>query len=138
MVFITADYAFGHAAQADGTRFVEAAGGTVVGAVRYPFGTTNDFSSFLLRAQGSGAMSLRSPMPGGTDRLPEAGTGVRHRSGWQAAPGFDDLFHHRHPGHGAAVAKGLALPRRSIGTQRSHPCLRQWVRPNLRPAPFRT
>ncbi|AVO45883.1 ABC transporter substrate-binding protein [Phreatobacter cathodiphilus] len=53
--FITADYAFGHAAQADGTRFVEAAGGSVVGSVRYPFGTTNDFSSFLLRAQSSGA-----------------------------------------------------------------------------------
>jgi branched-chain amino acid transport system substrate-binding protein len=53
--FVTADYAFGHAAQADGTRFVEAAGGKVIGSVRYPFGTTNDFSSFLLRAQGSGA-----------------------------------------------------------------------------------
>ncbi|WP_439572052.1 ABC transporter substrate-binding protein [Phreatobacter sp.] len=53
--FVTADYAFGHAAQADGTKFVEAAGGQVIGAVRYPFGTTTDFSSFLLRAQSSGA-----------------------------------------------------------------------------------
>jgi branched-chain amino acid transport system substrate-binding protein len=53
--FITADYAFGHAAEADATRFIEAAGGEVVGAVRYPYGSTNDFSSFLLQAQASGA-----------------------------------------------------------------------------------
>jgi branched-chain amino acid transport system substrate-binding protein len=53
--FITADYAFGHAAEADAMKFVKAAGGSVVGAVRYPFGTTTDFSSFLLQAQSSGA-----------------------------------------------------------------------------------
>jgi branched-chain amino acid transport system substrate-binding protein len=53
--FITADYAFGHAAQADATKFVQAAGGKVLGSVKYPYGSTNDFSSFLLQAQGSGA-----------------------------------------------------------------------------------
>jgi branched-chain amino acid transport system substrate-binding protein len=53
--FITADYAFGHAAEADATKFIKAAGGTVLGAVRYPFGSTTDFSSFLLQAQSSGA-----------------------------------------------------------------------------------
>jgi branched-chain amino acid transport system substrate-binding protein len=53
--FITADYAFGHAAEADASKFVKAAGGTVVGAVRYPFGSTTDYSSFLLQAQSSGA-----------------------------------------------------------------------------------
>lgn len=53
--FITADYAFGHAAEADATKFVEASGGQVVGAVRYPYGSTTDFSSFLLQAQASGA-----------------------------------------------------------------------------------
>ncbi len=53
--FITADYAFGHAAEADASKFVKAAGGTVLGAVRYPFGSTTDFSSFLLQAQSSGA-----------------------------------------------------------------------------------
>lgn len=53
--FVTADYAFGHAAQADATKFVELAGGKVLGFVRYPYGATSDFSSFLLRAQGSGA-----------------------------------------------------------------------------------
>ncbi|PZQ47593.1 MAG: ABC transporter permease [Rhodovulum sulfidophilum] len=53
--FITADYAFGHAAEADATKFVEAAGGQVMGSVRYPYGNTTDFSSFLLQAQASGA-----------------------------------------------------------------------------------
>jgi branched-chain amino acid transport system substrate-binding protein len=53
--FVTADYAFGHAAEADATKFVKAAGGNVVGSVRYPFGSTTDFSSFLLQAQSSGA-----------------------------------------------------------------------------------
>lgn len=53
--FVTADYAFGHAAQADATIFAELAGGKVLGAVRYPYGSTSDFSSYLLQAQASGA-----------------------------------------------------------------------------------
>ncbi len=52
--FITADYAFGEALQRDTTRFLEAAGGRVVGSARHPLGTA-DFSSFLLQAQASGA-----------------------------------------------------------------------------------
>jgi branched-chain amino acid transport system substrate-binding protein len=53
--FITADYTFGHIFQADTTRFVEAAGGRVVGSVKFPFPETTDFSSYLLQAQASGA-----------------------------------------------------------------------------------
>jgi branched-chain amino acid transport system substrate-binding protein len=52
--FLTADYAFGHALEADTSAVVEANGGTVVGTVRHPFPGT-DFSSFLLQAQASGA-----------------------------------------------------------------------------------
>ena len=52
--FLTADYAYGTAAQADATAAVTKAGGRVVGAVRSPF-PTNDFSSYLLQAQRSGA-----------------------------------------------------------------------------------
>ncbi|MBX9825860.1 MAG: ABC transporter substrate-binding protein [Xanthobacteraceae bacterium] len=52
--FIVADYAFGHDLQAQATRMINAAGGTVVGSVRHPLNTA-DFSSFLLRAQGSRA-----------------------------------------------------------------------------------
>ncbi|WP_133769413.1 ABC transporter substrate-binding protein [Enterovirga rhinocerotis] len=52
--FITADYAFGHALERDAAAAVKAAGGTVLGAVRHPL-STQDFSSYLLQAQGSGA-----------------------------------------------------------------------------------
>jgi branched-chain amino acid transport system substrate-binding protein len=49
---LSVDYAFGHTAQKEVTRFVEEAGGKVVGVVRHPLGTP-DFSSFLLQAQAS-------------------------------------------------------------------------------------
>ncbi|CAB3876639.1 ABC transporter substrate-binding protein [Achromobacter anxifer] len=52
--FLTADYAFGNALQADTTKVVEAGGGTVVGSVRHPL-SASDFSSFLLQAQSSKA-----------------------------------------------------------------------------------
>jgi branched-chain amino acid transport system substrate-binding protein len=52
--FLTADYAFGHALERDTAAVVEASGGKVVGTVRHPF-PGQDFSSFLLQAQGSGA-----------------------------------------------------------------------------------
>jgi branched-chain amino acid transport system substrate-binding protein len=50
--FLTADYTFGHNIQRDVTKFVEEAGGKVLGAVRHPLNTA-DFSSFLLQAQAS-------------------------------------------------------------------------------------
>ncbi len=52
--FLTADYAFGQALEADVTKVVEASGGKVLGSVKHPFPAT-DFSSFVLQAQGSGA-----------------------------------------------------------------------------------
>ncbi|WP_205342061.1 ABC transporter substrate-binding protein [Denitrificimonas caeni] len=51
---LAADYAFGHALEADLTKVIEAEGGKVVGKVRHPF-PSNDFSSYILQAQGSGA-----------------------------------------------------------------------------------
>jgi len=51
---LTADYAFGHALEADVTQVVEANGGEIVGSIRHPF-PTQDFSSFILQAQSSGA-----------------------------------------------------------------------------------
>jgi branched-chain amino acid transport system substrate-binding protein len=56
--FLTADYAFGHALQRDVSRFVEQAGGRVLGAARYPFPATTDYSAFLLQAQASRAKVL--------------------------------------------------------------------------------
>tara|TARA_R110002124_G_scaffold228417_1_gene393772 strand:- start:2481 stop:3680 length:1200 start_codon:yes stop_codon:yes gene_type:complete len=52
--FLTADYAFGHSLEENTAKVVEANGGEVVGTVNVPF-PAQDFSSFLLQAQGSGA-----------------------------------------------------------------------------------
>ena len=52
--FLTADYEFGDALEKDATAIVLANGGRVVGSVRHPF-PGSDFSSFLLKAQASGA-----------------------------------------------------------------------------------
>lgn len=52
--FITADYAFGHDLERSATRFVQEAGGKVLGSVKHPLQST-DFSSYLLQAQQSRA-----------------------------------------------------------------------------------
>ncbi len=52
--FLTADYAFGYSLEEQTSAFVTGAGGEVMGAVRHPL-ASNDFSSFLLQAQSSGA-----------------------------------------------------------------------------------
>jgi branched-chain amino acid transport system substrate-binding protein len=52
--FITIDYAFGHALEADATARILKQGGKVLGSIRHP-ANTQDFSSFLLQAQASGA-----------------------------------------------------------------------------------
>ncbi|WP_247657732.1 ABC transporter substrate-binding protein [Aquabacter sp. L1I39] len=62
--FITADYAFGHALEADTSRVVLAGGGKVLGNARAPLSTT-DFSSFLLQAQSSKAQVIGLANAGG-------------------------------------------------------------------------
>jgi branched-chain amino acid transport system substrate-binding protein len=62
--FITADYAFGQDLEKQATDEVLASGGKVVGSVRHPIGT-NDFSSFLLQAQASGAEVIALANAGG-------------------------------------------------------------------------
>ncbi|HJT07924.1 MAG TPA: ABC transporter substrate-binding protein [Stellaceae bacterium] len=62
--FITADYAFGHALERDATAVVKANGGKVLGSVRHPL-NTQDFSSFLLQAQASGAKVVALANAGG-------------------------------------------------------------------------
>lgn len=54
---LASDYAFGHQLQKDATDVVQANGGKVLGAVRHPLNNA-DFSSFLLRAQASGAQVI--------------------------------------------------------------------------------
>jgi branched-chain amino acid transport system substrate-binding protein len=62
--FVTADYAFGHDLEKQTTDEVLADGGRVLGGVRHPLGT-NDFSSFLLQAQSSGAQVIALANAGG-------------------------------------------------------------------------
>ncbi len=62
--FVTADYAFGDDLQKQASEEVLAEGGQVLGGVRHPLGT-NDFSSFLLQAQASGAQVIGLANAGG-------------------------------------------------------------------------
>lgn len=62
--FLTADYAFGQALEADTTTVIKAKGGKVVGGVRHPL-NASDFSSFLLQAQASKAQILGLANAGG-------------------------------------------------------------------------
>ena len=62
--FVTADYAFGHSLEDEASKAVKALGGTVKGGVRHPLGSS-DFSSFLLRAQSSGAKVVALANAGG-------------------------------------------------------------------------
>ncbi|SKA33309.1 branched-chain amino acid transport system substrate-binding protein [Enhydrobacter aerosaccus] len=55
--FVTVDYAFGLAIEADATSFIKAAGGKVLGSVRHPL-NASDFSAYLVQAQASKAKGL--------------------------------------------------------------------------------
>lgn len=52
--FITSDYSFGHALEADTSAVVTAGGGKVLGHALHPLSAT-DYSAYILQAQGSGA-----------------------------------------------------------------------------------
>jgi branched-chain amino acid transport system substrate-binding protein len=52
--FLTVDFAYGHGLARDTGKFVTEAGGKVLGEARHPL-NAQDFSSFLLQAQASGA-----------------------------------------------------------------------------------
>jgi branched-chain amino acid transport system substrate-binding protein len=62
--FLTADYAFGAALEADTAKVVQGKGGTVAGSVKHPL-NASDFSSFLLQAQSSKAQILGLANAGG-------------------------------------------------------------------------
>jgi branched-chain amino acid transport system substrate-binding protein len=62
--FISADYAFGKDLESNAAEEVTALGGEVLGAVRAPLGAS-DFSSYLLRAQASGADTIAFANAGG-------------------------------------------------------------------------
>ena len=62
--FLTADYAFGAALEADTRAVVEKNGGKILGSVKHPL-NSSDFSSFLLQAQSSHAKIIGLANAGG-------------------------------------------------------------------------
>ena len=62
--FLSVDFSFGAALQAEATKVVEANGGTVLGGAKFPLGNT-DYSSQILAAQSSGAKVLGLAAVGG-------------------------------------------------------------------------
>jgi branched-chain amino acid transport system substrate-binding protein len=106
--FLTSDYAFGHSLQSEASRFVEANGGKVLGAVRFPFGSS-DFSSFLLQAQGSKAKVIGLAMSGAdlTSAIKQAGEFGIVQSG-QSLAGLA-IYINDVEGLGLKTAQGLAL-----------------------------
>jgi branched-chain amino acid transport system substrate-binding protein len=62
--FVTADYSFGHALERDAAAQVVKSGGKVLGTVRHPF-PGQDFASFMLQAQSSGAKVVGFANAGG-------------------------------------------------------------------------
>jgi branched-chain amino acid transport system substrate-binding protein len=62
--FLTADYTFGAQLEKDAADVIGASGGKVVGSVKHPL-NASDFSSFLLRAQTSGAKVIGLANAGG-------------------------------------------------------------------------
>lgn len=71
--FISADYTFGKDLEASAAEEVKALGGEVLGSARAPLGAS-DFSSYLLRAQASGADTIAFANAGGdlTNSLKQA------------------------------------------------------------------
>lgn len=63
--FLTVDYTAGHSIEGDAKKMIEATGGKVLGAVRFPLNSA-DFSSFLLQAQASKAKNI-GVIAGGAD-----------------------------------------------------------------------
>ncbi len=85
--FITADYVFGKGVQAGTTRAVEAHGGKVLGSVLHPIGT-QDFSSYILQAQASGAEVI-ALANGGQDTMNAIKAAKEFGVKAKLFPGFD-------------------------------------------------
>jgi branched-chain amino acid transport system substrate-binding protein len=110
--FLTADYAFGTAIQRDATAAITEAGGSVLGSVRHPLGTS-DFASYLLQAQASKAKIVGLGSVGGDTitaikQADEFGLG----SGGQQLAGFLVFISDIHSlglpaAHGLYVATGF-------------------------------
>lgn len=108
--FITVNFSFGEALQAEATRVIEAAGGKVLGGTKFPLGNT-DFSSQLIQAQTSGAQVIGLASVGGdqVNLLKQAAEFGMQTGGPQTLAGFLVYLTDIHA-LGLDVAQGLRFP----------------------------
>ncbi len=107
--FLTVDFSFGAAVQAQATAVIEAAGGKVIGAAKFPIGNS-DFSSQLLQAQSSGAKVIGLAAVGGdqVNLIKQAAEFGMATNGQQVMAGFLVYISDIHA-LGLAVAQGLSF-----------------------------
>lgn len=108
--FISVDFSFGAALQAEATKVIEAAGGRVLGAAKFPLGNT-DFSAQIVQASTSGAQVIGLASVGGdqVNLVKQAAEFGLQASGKQVMAGFlvylTDI-----KALGLEVAQGLRFP----------------------------
>ena len=107
--FITVDFSFGAALQAQATSVIEAAGGKVTGTAKFPIGNS-DFSSQLLQAQSSGAKVIGLAAVGGdqVNLIKQAAEFGMATNGKQVMAGFLVYITDIHA-LGLPVAQGLSF-----------------------------
>lgn len=108
--FVTVNFSFGEALQAEAARVIEAAGGKVLGGTKFPIGNT-DFSSQLVQAQTSGARVIGLASVGGdqVNLLKQAAEFGMQTGGPQTLAGFLVYLTDIHA-LGLDVAQGLRFP----------------------------
>ena len=116
--FLTADYAFGQQIERDVTQVVRSAGGEVIGTSRHPF-NASDFSSYIVKAQGSGAQII-GLANGGGDTI----NAIKAAAEFGIDPAKQNLaglavFITDVNGVGLKAAQGCCRPRPSIGISMS-------------------
>lgn len=135
--FITVNFSFGEALQAEATKVIEAGGGRVLGTAKFPIGNS-DFSSQILQAQSSGAAIIGLAAVGGDQvtlikqaaefGLLDGKTGLGgfliyitdiHALGLQAAQGlsFPASYYWDQNEEARAFARRFQAERRAVPTQ---------------------
>ena len=108
--FISVDFSFGAALQAEATKVIEAAGGRVLGAAKFPLGNT-DYSAQIVQASTSGAQVIGLASVGGdqVNLVKQAAEFGLQAGGKQVMAGFlvylTDI-----KALGLEVAQGLRFP----------------------------
>lgn len=117
--FVTPNYAYGKAIQADATKAIEEAGGEVLGTAVYPVPERTDFSAMLVQAQSTGAKVVAFGV-GGSDFVKQSHEfGLNKTAQLVGLTGFiTDIL-----GMGSTIAQNTVLTELLLGHGRAHPQL---------------